>query len=84
MTIYELIDYSENIDSQTIEALNQYAQGLKAYRNRDWVTAVSHFQKTIEQKPEDGPAKTMKARCERFITDPPGKEWDGAFSMDQK
>ncbi|KAJ3081280.1 hypothetical protein HK102_002460, partial [Quaeritorhiza haematococci] len=60
------------------EALDHYAQGLKAYRNRDFEGAIKRFQSAIDVN-DDGPSKTMLARCRELMEEPPFEDWDGVY-----
>lgn len=82
--VYELIGYPSDVGSDLVEATERYSQGLSAYRNRDWEGAAAHFKGALEILPEDGPSKTMLARCHAFQKAPPGADWNGAYTMTTK
>lgn len=82
--IYELMGYAEDMNPETREVTEKYAEGLSAYRNRDWNRAEHFFKAVLESSPEDGPSHKLLARCARFKTDPPSESWDGSFAMEAK
>jgi len=84
VAIYEPIDYKEEVDSRIIRTVDLYSKGLKSYRARDWNHAISFFKAALEASPDDGPAKTLLARCQRFTKEPPSENWNGVFSMKTK
>ena len=84
ITIYELIGYPEDVDASRSETLDNYDQGLNAYRKQDWNKALVFFNKALTATPDDGPSKTMLARCNDYKANPPGKDWNGAFTMTSK
>ncbi len=84
VTIYELIGRQGGVDDRILRAVDAYAQGLAAYRGREWAAAMSFFQQTLALCPADGPAQTLLARCDRFMAAPPPDNWDGAFTMTTK
>ena len=84
ITIYELIGYPEDVDASISETLDNYDQGLNAYRKQDWNKALVFFNKALTATPDDGPSKTMLARCNDYKANPPGKDWNGAFTMTSK
>jgi adenylate cyclase len=84
VTIYELLGYPGDFDEPVHEMLDLYNRGLFAYKDRDWNKAIMFFLKALSIEPEDGPSKTLLARCNKFKENPPPKKWDGAFSMDSK
>jgi adenylate cyclase len=81
ITIYELIGYPEDVDAPRHETLDNYARGLNAYRKQDWNRALVFFNQALSAIPDDGPSKTMLARCNDYKVNPPGKDWNGAYSM---
>lgn len=81
VAVYQLLGYPEDFDGRMMEALEQYAKGLHAYRNQNWEDAVNFFSRILSIIPNDGPSQTMLARSEEFKINPPGKKWDSTFSM---
>lgn len=62
ITIYELIGSKQNASPQTTQKIQTYAQGLKAYRAKDFLNAIKFFQAL----PEDKPAKIMLDRSQKL------------------
>ena len=81
ITVYEIIGFPEDIDGVRRQTLDNYARGLDAYRRQDWNRALIFFNQALSATPEDGPSKTMLARCNVYKEKPPPKDWNGAFSM---
>jgi len=81
---YEPMGYTGGIDRRIKEIVDRYQQGLNAYRKQDWDTAMVFFNAALEISPEDGPSKTLLARCRDFKINPPGKDWNGSFTMASK
>ncbi|HIJ55432.1 MAG TPA: adenylate/guanylate cyclase domain-containing protein [Deltaproteobacteria bacterium] len=84
VTVYELMGYRGDIDSNRMDMTKQYAAGLHAYRNQQWDKAVELFQAALSLVSEDGPSKTMLERCFEFKESPPGKGWNGSYTMRSK
>jgi len=84
VTIYELLCYRDHADQQTIKINDLYTQGLYAYRNREWTTAMKYFQQVLTLVPEDGPSRTLYLRCKRYQETPPDENWNGAYTMGSK
>ena len=83
--IFELIaPIDQTLPASRESAMACYAEGLDAYRQQHWTRAMDRFEKTIELRPEDGPAKTMTERCLDFKDRPPGEKWDGTFNHQSK
>ncbi len=81
VVVYELIGYPGEIDGELISVVERYTLGLRAYRNQIWDEAISHFSSALSLDPTDGPSQVMLDRCEDYKATPPGKDWDGAFTM---
>lgn len=84
VTIYQPIGYPEFNDEKVLKAVDFYHKGLDTYRKRDWSRAIKFFEATSKLMQNDGPSKTMLARCHEYKVNPPGKDWNGAFAMTTK
>ncbi len=84
LTIYELIGYPEDVNDKMKMTFELYAKGLEAYRKTDWDAAISHFIAALDITIDDGPSKTMLARCNEYKINPPDKNWGGAYTIKMK
>lgn len=84
VAVYEILGYPEDIDGQMAETCENYAQGLSAYRNRRWDAAIACFEKCLAARPDDGPSRTMQARCFEYKEEPPPEDWNGSYTMKTK
>ncbi|MBA4367762.1 MAG: adenylate/guanylate cyclase domain-containing protein, partial [Desulfobacterium sp.] len=84
VTIYEPIDFINQVNETMIQTMDFYSKGLSSYRSQNWNQAIRFFTKALEVTPEDGPSKTMIHRCQGFMENPPGKDWNGSYSMKTK
>jgi adenylate cyclase len=66
------------------KVIEGFADGIAAYRVQDWDTAIAKFNHILEIWPDDEPSKVYVARCERFKSNQPGREWDGVYTMKTK
>jgi adenylate cyclase len=57
--------------------IERFAQGLDAYRARDWARARAAFEDVLRVRPGDGPARMYLSRCEVYATSAPSALWDG-------
>ena len=79
VTIYELLR-KEDIPFNWEESfLKPYEEGLKRYRNREWMKATEEFSKALEAFPNDLTARLYIKRCETFKEIPPPGDWDGIY-----
>jgi adenylate cyclase len=74
----------EETEGREREMMTKYAEGLAAYRNREWNRAISAFRAALEAFPEDGPSRVLLERCRQFQKEPPAPDWDGVFSASAK
>jgi adenylate cyclase len=80
--VYELVaERGVSLPDETEQAMESYAEGLKAYRQQLWEEALGHFEQALVLCPEDGPSKTMAQRCHDYRKSPPQGEWDGVFQQ---
>ena len=84
VNIYQPLGYPELVDKKVLKAVDYYHKGLYTYRKRDWSKAIKFFGATSKLIQNDGPSKTMLARCREYKANPPGKDWNGAFTMTTK
>lgn len=61
-----------------------YHSGLEAFYERDFNTAIRHFQECLHHLPEDHMASEMLQRAERYKKAPPPPDWDGTEVMHEK
>ena len=81
--VYELLGLAE--DSQRYEDLvRRFEQGLQAYRNAQWETAIATLEELVQDHPEDGPSHVFIKRCHDLLAQPPEGAWDGVFVMKSK
>lgn len=81
VTIHELVCRSEEAEAFVDDLCGLFAHGLGAYRSRDWDGAGRWFQKVLELRDADGPARFYVAQCTRLAAEPPDDAWDGSISM---
>jgi class 3 adenylate cyclase len=83
-TVFEVMGRAGELAPQQEELRSRYAEGLAAYRAGRWEEARAAFARALQAVPDDGPSMTLAARVEGFMQNPPAKDWDGAWQLDQK
>jgi adenylate cyclase len=82
--VFEVLGRSGEI-SPSIQAMaERFAEGLAAYRGRNWRLAVAAFNSALEAVPEDGPSRVFRARVQRLEIDPPPSDWKGEWTLHEK
>jgi adenylate cyclase len=82
VAIFELVGEKE-VYVYSPDFLARYEEGLKTYKNRAFEKAMNLFKQCLLQQDDDISRMYMK-RCRHFMKDPPGKEWDGVFTLTTK
>lgn len=83
VAIYELLGFGDE-DNQYAELLTLFGQGLQAYRQQQWTSALECFETVLEKYPQDGPARLFVERCRQYQATPPEPGWDGVYVMKTK
>jgi len=84
VVIYQLLGNADDIDETMLSMTSRYADGLRLYRERQWDAAIAKFDQALEIVTDDGPARTMRARCQEYKQDPPPRDWNGSYTMKTK
>ena len=82
--VFEIIGRKDEIDETLLLLRDRYAEGLAAYRGRQWDDAREAFRAALELVPGDGPSTALLERIDGFQANPPQADWDGAWRLDQK
>jgi hypothetical protein len=83
-TVYEIMGRKGALTPEQALLRTRYAEGLAAYRSRQWDRARSAFAQAMAAVPGDGPSTAFVARIDRFKDSPPPEAWDGAWHLDHK
>ena len=82
--VYELLAESGGLDGTKARVIALYEQALAKYRRRNFGEAEKLFGEALSLDGDDGPARTMAARCRLFLAYPPPDGWNGSFEMTEK
>jgi adenylate cyclase len=87
--VYELLSWKDEADLSAMELIKMFEEGLDHYFQQKWDDAINLF-KMAEEKEEKfktrntNPSAVFIERCNLFKDNPPGKEWDGVWTMTSK
>jgi adenylate cyclase len=85
VAIYEVLDYhTEESYPQMIDAMRHFKSGLVKYRQQKWKDAKGEFGEVVALNDHDKAAKMYIERCDHFLANPPGADWDGVWVMESK
>lgn len=79
VTTHEVVGYVDEVANDRRQALDKYAEGLRAFRSRRWDPAIRCFEAALALSPEDGPGQVMLERSREYLEHPPEADWDGVF-----
>lgn len=82
--VYELVAEAGKLSDEKAEVLALFAEGLEAYRKKNWATALRHFKKVLDLDPDDGPAQVYRDRATDFKKKAPPASWDGVYTLKGK
>ena len=82
---YELLGLRGGPETAEIEDfVGVYSGGLAACFSRDWPSSLALFDRALQLRPDDGPARIHRERVRHYIQHPPPPEWDGVFILHSK
>jgi adenylate cyclase len=64
--------------------LPEFERGFRLYHSRLFAEAQQAFNSALAMKPDDECSKLYIERCEDYIKEPPGRDWDGVYTMKTK
>jgi adenylate cyclase len=83
--VYELIALKDDsMDVKNRELLTYFQQGYEHYLSRNWDWAGNQFRQALQINNGDGPSRLYLERCEKFMKNPPSKDWDGVCDLNTK
>ncbi|HEY0220505.1 MAG TPA: adenylate/guanylate cyclase domain-containing protein [Afipia sp.] len=83
-SIFEIMARKGGLSSAQLSLRDKFAEGLAAYRKRNWDDAARQFSAALEAAPADGPSTTFLERVRRFAVEPPADDWNGIWRIDEK
>jgi class 3 adenylate cyclase len=83
-TVFEIMGRKGELEPNQLVLRTHYAEGLAAYRARQWSEAERAFTGALEAVADDGPSLTFIDRIDRFKQTPPPADWDGTWQLEHK
>ncbi len=80
VTVFEVLDAKGITDPAWVARARTFEQGLAKYRAQDFAGARAIFAANAD----DPPSQIYVERCDLFLADPPGDNWDGVWRMKEK
>ena len=83
LTIYEILT-PDLVANNGQELVTLFGVAREAYRQHDWLAAISAFESVLSRWPDDGPARIFLARGVEYLAEAPDSNWDGVYVMKHK
>ena len=87
--VWELISEVGQEPEQYKKILPAYHEALNLYKNQEWAKAIEAFKASDALEDMFGGRKTNPSRiyiprCEHYLDNPPGDDWDGVWTLTSK
>lgn len=81
--VYELIGGLDR-DEETRPLRAEFANGVEAFKKRDFDAAELSFKRIMQLAPKDGPSKFYLNQINELRNHPPGENWKGEIELKEK
>jgi len=83
--LHELVSQAQSVEPTQGETCVVFAEGMTAFRARQWEQARTLFQQCLDVTGNDGPSRFYLTLCEQYLKTPPTEEpWDAVISLEKK
>jgi adenylate cyclase len=82
--IYEAMSRAGELKPEQAALRDLFAEGLAAYRLRNWDEAQVRFESCLRQADDDGPSRVFLDRIVLLRNNPPPADWDGVWRFSEK
>ena len=82
--VYEIMAPAGALSPVQQELRDLYAEGVAAYRARDWERSEQHFAQCLAVAPNDGPASVFRRRIEGLSSQTLPPDWNGVWQLTDK
>jgi adenylate cyclase len=84
LRVHELIGRVDAAAASDVEHCARFGEALSAFRARRWAVARTQLRRLTSAPRDDRVISYYISLCERFISDPPHRDWDGAIVLTDK
>lgn len=84
VVVFELLARKGCLSAERRYVIETYAEGLDAYKHRDFKTAAARFEAALALDPGDGPSRVYLERAKEYLVAPPPADWDGVYELKSK
>ncbi len=85
VTLYQILCPKGQQSAQIAEFVKRYEQGLAAYLQKSWDSAIGFFKEAqVIMNVADKSSEQLIQRCEAYKSNPPPADWDGVYTRTTK
>ena len=84
VAIFEPVGLEGEVPQPVLAEIDAFSQAAAAYRRQDWDDAEARLRKLAQDAPERKLYQVYLARIANLRVDPPGTDWDGAYTFETK
>jgi adenylate cyclase len=82
--VHEILETNADAPEALCEQALLFQMAQELFEKRDWAESEKIFNQILEILPDDGPSLLYQNRCRTFLQNPPAKNWDGVFDINEK
>ncbi len=84
VAIFEPLGVPGEVPKAVLDELKLFNQAIKLYRSQEWDMAELQLINLLKRTPDSKLYKLYVERIAVYRVNPPGKDWDGAFTFEHK
>lgn len=84
VVIYEVVGALSEASDEQKALVRAFERALDAYFAKGFADAKAGCEEILATHPDDGPSKTLLARAEHFLKEPPPADWAGTWVYTKK
>jgi adenylate cyclase len=84
VAMFEPVGLEGEVPQAALEEIDAFQRASAAYRKQDWDQAEAQFRKLEQGAPGRKLYQVFLKRIADFRADPPGADWDGAYTFETK
>lgn len=81
VTVFELIPHHEDNRKELEQSCQLFSAALGLFHRCRWEQAASVFERCLDLRPDDGPARFYLQRCSLYRLTPPPHDWQGVIHL---
>jgi adenylate cyclase len=84
LRLFELLELREEASQKLLDIAGIWQKAMEIYEAQDFTGALKLFQSLVDADDADLVAKLYIKRCEKYLKEPPSKDWTGVDNLTEK